>query len=442
MTQILRDVIRRSSDRGFSLVEGLVATAIMATTVAGTGGFSTYLVKQSRRSQRLNSAIALQSLVQNELVNREQYQLTGDATRDAQVNAINAGQASTAYTGFPLRNGTGGAIARVNQRTYHHTMDLYDQSGPCAGPSDQCQVYVDLDLYCADVARSGCTAAYRVGLDADANDVTPGALGAPNRPPTTAGLRNSLMTFAEDDYSLVLGRDLFTLMDASDPGTSCNAANEEIFITGVNRVTGEVSCLKKPSAPCPDQQVAHGVRAVNGRLEFACHPLGAVKCPPDYVFQKLDLAQLDRGDADQKSTTHPVLPLTTQLRGTCVYRWLSHIKWQRDFPNTSGSRTFTVTKQVCNATVYDAVEDGGCSYEKTSSTPGCCKNEKGDCESTPESDVTAQGRTVGAVASCTITITDNCGSSVTARPRYGGFCEAKERAQTPDLVKAPEGGLL
>ena len=236
-------------------------------------------------------------------------------------------------------------------------------------------------------------------------------------PPTTnpVGSCGAIPGFACADYTVGLSNDFFVMPSRVEcpPG--------EVLVTGINRATGKVKCLMTPATACPDGSIAHGVRAVTDttgtHLEMACHRLAEAVCPDQYVFESLKVAQLDFGKTWQGDYSGHPAPV-----GQCRYRWRNMIGWQTPLPHQETTTSTTATATVCNPVIYTAVVDQPCGAGTSDDNPGLCGN-----NTQPHSDVAVSGHvdTNAAVASCSVTVSNSCNSTITAWPTASGRCQVR-----------------
>ena len=428
--------------RGQAIVSNLVAAAIVATTAAGTASLVQYLNTQRVKSQVLNRVVVLQSEVTAALLRKDQYELGHGAERDQMIENIRLGKSAN---DFPLLNAKGQVIAVVNKHFG------YDRDGGTSCKESACAAFVDLDIRCGDANTVGCASAYRVTPAPLSNAVAPPPLGAPLHTssqvskdgPAASVSCGGVEGFACADYTVPISYDFFT--QAAQVG--CDET-DDVMMSGFNRTTGKPQCVKKAATPCADGTIAHNVKSALDtkagamRLEMDCHPLAHVACPPDYVLERLGVQQLDLGKdfrGDYKNYGQPA--------GKCRYRWRNNIPWTDQTPlarvDTSGGSA-TATTMVCNDKVYrakfkDGSTYGGCGSAITSSSPGDCAyscncetDENGGsscdtCHYYPSSQVSVtQHAIAGAVVSCTVTVTHQCGSSMTAHAVAEGICQVNE----------------
>lgn len=431
---------------GFTILEGLVASAVVGVAVIGTTSLARYMYAQSHRAQVLNRAVMVQTALVNALLNKNQY--AKGFGRDGVIDAMNS-SGSAAGLEILAEPGTPGTpvLAVVGQRR-GYGLDGTDAS--CNGSA--CPIQVDVDFDCGSLTSLGCMVAYRVSIVPDPGDVTPAPLGAM---PGPVGNPNG---FLPTDYNMGLSHDFFTQKLTSDCAEN-DAGGENILITGLNRTTGEVSCIAKQATECRAPMIAHGVAATtNGgrkRLELQCHELANVQCPAEYVLQTFDYGQLDAGKGFGGGTR-------PGMCGTCVYRWKTDIDWQGPaFQTAPTSASASYAAKVCNTTYYDAFANGSCSVVWDSNPPVYCPQTCSDTDadgnvistydcsyyisasastsSTPPSG--ANNR-----ASCTINVQQaSCSGGTTSGVAHGawsGQCRVKERIPNPTLKKPVTGGSM
>lgn len=404
MVRLLSCILR--NERGQTLLSNLVAAAVVGTAVVGTASLGNHLMRQSKRSQLLNRAVHMQSQVTSALLRKDQF----DPNAHPRAGLAELRQGAVP-AGLTLLDENNQPLATVGGRTH------YDAQGrACNAPGPDCQISIDVDITCSG-ADPQCMAAYRVTVWPDTNSVQPAPLGASfhGRSANVGGSAS----FDPSDYMNPISYDA-AIQDAS---SSCDGGAADILITGVNRVTGRVSCIKRSVTECPQGYVGKTVQAVGGHMEMVCTPLAKAECPDDYVMTNMSLAQLDRDP--------PTDAVVTGLSGQCTYRWLDNDPWQKDWPIQVTASSTTVDEQFCNDVIYRAEGNGTCSPVIDSDVPGTCYDPcppcdvDGNCATCPRTVHSVANTTSsvnGARATCTLTITNECGSSMTAHPMWSGRC--------------------
>ena len=451
---------------GLSIVEGLVATAIVVTTAVGTASLVSYIGKQSRRTQLLNRAVTVQSTLVNGVLDKTQYSTsTNDPVHNAKIQQFIASRSATGLpilahpeVTTPLPAGTSAPFLAIVGRRVGYNID--DTSATVSCGEKQCPIWVDFDIRCIGLSQ-GCRAAYRITTTPLAkDDVVPAPLGAPGV--TNATNPGAFVDFDPSDYTLPISYDFFEQRPMSD----CSGDADSIFITGVDRTTGEVSCIRKDTNTCPAPMIAHGVAVdiVDGRraLMLQCHPLANVQCDDNYVLQAMDFGRTDPGQ--DKTKLHDGGTMNG-LHGVCVYRWKDNIAWEEQGPTfrtASTASTATYRAKVCNTSIYNAQTAVDCAIVWDSNPvihcPNTCPdfNSSGvqigshDCSydiqatATKSSQAPAVGN--GNIGICTVTVTqDSCSGGPTAGVAHGvssGRCQTKEKAINPTLTKKPKFGVL
>lgn len=442
----------RDRERGFSLVSSMAALAILTTVIAGTSTLVTYLVNESKHSQRLNLAVSVNSQVEAAIMDKSQYQKTSEAgatDRDQQIVDMADGKAAAGFvlTAKVQRKDGGVEREQIMPVAIIGARLPFDSEG-VPHPNEDARnypMYVESQMQCGKTF--GCGVAYRVVLQPIAGELLPSALGAPlSQASVLAAAFNRPPVFGPNDYDLQLPYDF--IKQKQFP-SSCTAGTD-ILISGLSRTTGAVACLSTAITPCPADQIADGLQAVGGHFEMTCHPISKVQCPTDYVLQNYDFSQLD-------PVTGAPGGIASGTHGTCVYRWKTHIPWQNPWPHQPTSSASTASVAACNATVYDAVapqpciaaplqyNDVQCNYACNCSTDSKGNTTCATCTRTARSSASVTAQSIDPntnVATCSIQITDDCGSSMIAEPQWSGTCEVRERKVNASLVKPPVNGTL
>ena len=241
-------------------------------------------------------------------------------------------------------------------------------------------------------------------------------------PLSTLGPSSALI---DEDFTTPIKYEFST----QNPVTTCPYL-DDLMVSGITRITGQVSCIKKNTAPgCPAGTFAEQLFAnpaqVPPRLEYRCRNVARAKCPDDYVWQSLDFGRLDPGPAGSPGISCAGI-------GRCVYRWRNMIQWQRSWPQNQT----LVTGVFCNPNVYQTISNSPCTAVKTYSRKGTCYKPCPPCNGslcstcgTPyEPQVSATFSIVGDVVTCKLEKDESCGSFVKGYVQWGGLC----------VIKAPE----
>ncbi|MNJ96849.1 hypothetical protein D3C87_145830 [compost metagenome] len=262
----------------------------------------------------------------------------------------------------------------------------------CGNETDPvCQIRVETDIACTPKGASGyeCKAAYRIS-SIKKNSVSLGTMHAG--------------PFVPADYKVPLSYELSMRKD----DTECKPA-VDMFSAGMNKETGEMYCVKKPTTKCGENQIAKGFRynSGTGAVEPICEETQTITCPPNYAVRGLYPRSLQLG--------------ASKADAVCVFVTQSNVPWSVNPPEAQA-----VSGKFCPPN-YRTV-DVQCQIVSMSPTPGTCSYQCGSgvCERpaviVPGSVTIVQG--VDQTASCTLNRpAQECGASWDARVRMTGRCQ-------------------
>lgn len=242
-----------------------------------------------------------------------------------------------------------------------------------------------------------CRAAYQVEFDQAVVKSAIPPLGANKWPPQA------------NDYTQAISFELFRRLDENS-----KCAPGELFVSGLDRSTGAVQCVRTTSRRLPASQIAKAVEysAATGALEFRVQDLRSMVCPEKYVAQRVRPGSME-----------------TSPEGTCVYRYKKQLPWMAPWPTGAAS----VSGRFCPAQDYEAIGTGSCTVQVTSSTngycPATCTDAQGasyDCSYSvaPTIAYDIQQSVSGPNVSCSFTKTGSqqCGASWEGQVVWGGNC--------------------
>jgi prepilin-type N-terminal cleavage/methylation domain-containing protein len=254
------------SNRGFSLIETLVAVAIVGTAVAGLSGAIVSMKQANDKSKTIYSALSLQSQIIAQIADEENFRASGVAV------------APNAIAGLPIA----GVNVPRNTITYF-TNDLT----ACTAFGGSCTLSVLYD-FSPDATSGVWRAAYRI-RSSPTLDLAIANLGAPGN-----------ATFAVADYTVPLP----DLVWKSQNALGCTGASD-LALMGFDRNTGVPICLKKPvgQATCPAGKFSKtftvDYAAPGGpQLVLDCQLAGQGvtsvrwQCPPNYNLQTISNPKL------------------------------------------------------------------------------------------------------------------------------------------------------
>lgn len=289
------------SEKGVSMIETLVAAGIFAIAMMGLSLSIVELGKSRVKVNSANAAVAIQSYLSASLGIADSYP---EATRTQLIAGDSTNLAFTLnYTNFKGEANQTATFNSGNQYTVYFDKDL----NTCAGFGDgNCVVIARIgfaaDQFVGANAATGAPedrfvwkAAYHVSTDPNAN-INIGHFGANLDPATSAA-------FAASDYKLNLP-DVTNKYGMSTNQTTCNIANGEVAVRGVDRDTGQVYCLRKPGIEtCPNGRLPRKLvlDLATNQLRLDCFDgIGAASekinprsftCDSDYSLQFVQKSQ-------------------------------------------------------------------------------------------------------------------------------------------------------
>lgn len=99
--------------------------------------------------------------------------------------------------------------------------------------------------------------------------------------------------FSTGDYKWLVSPESYPLFQTAQ---NCNSELNEVLITGINKDTGQISCLPLAASngsACSPNQIAVGWELSNGTLKLSCQDLGTGLCPTaNYALQNFNLRSL------------------------------------------------------------------------------------------------------------------------------------------------------
>ncbi len=250
------------------MAEGLVASGIVAIAAMGLGASLGQMGKTRLKVKAVNYALSLESALQAKLQDKNTFTVVADD--------LAAGQTSTLMTltiplEIPIDNTVKTPSIVIGQDVYFDR-DVNVCTG-CVSSNDWLfKLRVEAEKK-AGTAFPVYAMAYRIDFNSDSAALaTIGTL--------------SLSGFVSADYKWAVPPEAYI----NSSLIPCDPANKEVFITGMNRVTGQAYCIQlNETATCGANEVADGWRIVGGNLQLHCKTLNtaAVSASP-YSVQNFD----------------------------------------------------------------------------------------------------------------------------------------------------------
>ena len=373
-------LLNQRGQRGDTTITVLLAATVIAVVAVSAGAIVKFSRTQSAFSRTTSSALAVESYLLSAIQRSETYASVADQMAQ--------GTPPATLQFMMDHNGTPTLAASVAG-----PVKLTEDGTPCAAAP--CAITTHVAYTCQAAL---CRAAYRVEFDPTIVKTQLPALGATSWPPQAA------------DYTQIVSPDIYRRQ-----GVRLKCDGGDLFVTGMNRSTGEVICVHPTTRQIAANEIGKSMTYDAGTrsLEVKTLPLHKGVCPPKYVGQSFAPTSLE---------SSPV--------GTCVYRYKKEVPWMKAWPASSES----VSDRFCPVEDYEAVGDGACVVRIVSQTPGrcpqTCSDADGhsyDCSYTvaPDTSYTVSQSVSGPNASCSLTKTgtQHCGSSWVGAVSWSGKCK-------------------
>lgn len=362
---------------GFTMTELIIGVSLitLASLAIFTVGKSILLIDQ--KVKLVTKALEIEAAISSALLNEETF-----ATHKSALSS------SQTPTGLKIQNATGTTIATVG------SSQKFDMNGTnCTG--NNCIIEVFFDIKCS--SATSCLAAYFIKLTA------PNFLSVAN-----FGQRSGGGSFLDADYFLPIPSDFYLRADRGQ----CDAP-DDLFVSGFNRLSGALSCIKLGTRKCGANQIAKGLAIENGKLELQCVNLRNIKCDGNYVLHRFNPQSLDP-------------EFGSGVSGDCVYFMKKRsAALTKSWPNSA-----SVSDRFC-PTEYKVIPSGSCTVVNNH-RPGTCAYPCGaDNSQTCYSTAYASPGSIsfnhsGPNMSCNVSpssTSGDCGSSWSGTVQWSGVCE-------------------
>lgn len=262
------------NENGVTFIETMVAAGIFSMAITGLSVALVQLGQSRSKVEMVNAAISMNSYITEDIADPSSY--PDGATRTAMMAGSKA--SLTLQVSYP--DAKTGAIQNpvfVPNVPLYFSRELI----PCAGPSANCPIKAVIDFMSYTVPTTThfyWKAAYQVSID-PASGVNIGNFGTQTLPfvnPT--------------DFKITLP----DLTNRTDDALGCSSATD-VAIRGVDRDTGDVTCLKKadPLVECAPGKFPTRFNVIANRLVLDCadgDPSDDVDgrtftCPDNYALQ-------------------------------------------------------------------------------------------------------------------------------------------------------------
>lgn len=268
---------------GQSLVEILIAVSILSISALGLTGSIVHLGQSKKKAEQVSYILALESSIAASMADSSNY-------TDEQKQM--------------LREGTVPNDLALNLQLPNSPTDtLRIQRGQRAFLSSQLEI-------CDEIDRVDCIYSFQFEVvnKRSLDPLLPETFGlayrielqSENTIPSVIGVE--LPSEEVEDYELEIPPAVYRLNNEN------GCADDELFVIGLSRLTGQVSCIKKPTNSCAANEVMTGYTVgltstfpASLQLQVRCQPVVAnVSCPEKYSLQSLSVSGYN-------------------LNGTCTY---------------------------------------------------------------------------------------------------------------------------
>jgi len=316
MKQRERNILHDS--RGATLISTLVAATIIACAIGGVGVSSLYLRQILKKAEVTNLAVAMEADLVNAFNNKANFPTPEEA---AVINAARgpAGGGDVALVTSPTAAFRAGTITRFNLETSFGVLPLVVQNAGSPTTGTVGFLNRSLDPCGGDAFSEDCVLRYEVRLRKTAIAGT-----------TLNSYAFSYQIDVNPDVAIAAPLGNIASFDAAiDPGSyrvehqlaKCNSEND-LFMTGMNRDTGEAFCAEKPlEDKCPNGRMPKGLKftkydgqKTSGVIELDCttREMRTVRCPANYGLKSFKPAYADPEDRRYESDPGECVFLTNK----------------------------------------------------------------------------------------------------------------------------------
>lgn len=243
----------------------MIASLVVAFSFIILSSSLVYLGRSKEKTELTSSLVSLESQIQNALANPENYPANvREQLSDGQVPSFNILVKNNDGTTWPLP-ASGTAYVSKNYQ-------------PCGGfAEDDCWYQVNMNF---TFLGSEPSFSYNIQINPAVVQRTPLST-------------MQIATSGQDDYQMRVPSDFYkTEMD--------NNCADEVAVRGLNRATGVVNCIRRPSSAsaCAPGTFPKRLYVENDELKLECSPPApAIACPPNYSISRIETQLLDRGTA-------------------------------------------------------------------------------------------------------------------------------------------------
>ncbi len=366
------------TQRGQGLLSAIIAAGLIAISIGGVGVSASRLSHAMKKAELANAATMLESLLVSEFHNSLNFPETATASIASPNSGLRDGSLTTLPLGVTAPFGLISVPISTNGATSVVTY-LDKNLAPCGGAafSDTCVLKMEVRLKKTSVSASLNNYSFAYQIDANPDLITMAPLGRVT------------------SFNSPIDPGLYRVQDTL---THCDPVND-VFMTGINRDTGEAFCVRKPaSAKCANKKLPKGLSFTRssetdpGTLALDCTSaeMRTLSCPDNYSLWKFNPSYADpeSGSFDGVvpgrcifRTGHtaylrgsyppdPTSPYLSQVRGTFCppYYTVSNASACRLVPNTTKNsydgmgRCADTAYKNCTRTTYTTVSDGGSAH--------------------------------------------------------------------------------
>lgn len=392
-----------SNARGAGMISVIIASAVIVMSILGVGTYSLSLSQAMRKTEIVDKAVILEAALVHEFNNKANFpdgSTITDGLRDGTLAAfqiIDATYPALANLTIPIQTtGANPGVVRYLDRTLV----------PCGGSSFSATCVLKYEVRLKKQAF-GSIQNYSFSYQIEANPelVSMAPLG-----------RANVFNHPIDPGNYRVRADL----------TKCDPSRY-LFMTGMNRDTGEAYCVEKPLATkCPDGRLPKGFSYQrrsstnttgdmrdSGVMQLDCTAtaMKTLSCPVNYSLYKFNPQSLDPENPSPGPAS----------QNMCVFRSAHSASLSGSYPpNPSSPYLSSVSGTFCPPYYSISNGDSSChlipnTYKNASSSGGlgkCATTYHKDCHRTNYTDVSDGGAAYNTWSSCMASgTTATCGSA-------------------------------
>ncbi|RYZ95130.1 MAG: hypothetical protein EOP11_25415, partial [Proteobacteria bacterium] len=349
------------NQRGDSLITVMIASSVLGGAALMAGS----IMKLGKKEADFSTVTGTVLAVESQLILGLRSATTYDSSATASLRA------GGSINGVSINMQKNSASVRIASIGSAVTLDR--KGDTCTGAP--CAITTNVDVRCVS---GTCRAAYQILVNAAVAGTPIPPIGSAVWPP-----------IYPRDYDTVISYDIYKRQDADNV---CPAG--ELFVSGMNRHTGKVTCVRRSTRTLASNQIAKKVEydSSTRAMEFVGQNLVSATCPAKYRLRAASPGSWESSAGGSE----------------CIYRYKKSVPWMTAWPGGSAS----VTGQFCPSQDYRAANGAGCRAvvvsRQNGKCPLACANPDGstyDCSETKtpdESNLQAIGSMSGPNVTCTI----------------------------------------